>query len=68
MARPLPWKDTDMTKTHATQATIKRILAGAEAAGLSVDRFEVTADGNVIVFTNGDAASEKGPNEWDTHL
>ena len=57
-----------MTKTHATQATIKRILAGAEAAGLPVDRFEVTADGKVIVFTSGEGSTESGPNEWDTHL
>ena len=57
-----------MTKTHATQATITRILAGAEAAGLPVDRFEVTPDGKVIVFTSGEGAPESGPNEWDTHL
>ena len=57
-----------MTKTHATQATIKRILAGAEAAGLPVDRFEVTPDGKVIVFTSGEGSTESGPNEWDTHL
>ncbi len=57
-----------MTKTHATQATIKRILAGAEAAGLPVDRFEVTPDGKVIVFTSGEGSTESGPNEWDTHI
>ncbi len=57
-----------MTKTHATQATIKRILAGAEAAGLPVVRFEVTPEGNVIVFTSGEGATDEGPNEWDTHI
>ena len=57
-----------MTKTHATQATIKRILAGAEAAGLPVDRFEVTPEGKVIVFTSGEEAADEGPNDWDRHL
>jgi len=68
MTRPFPWKESDMTKTHATQATIKRILTATEAAGLPIVRFEVTPDGKVIVFTSGKGATAEGPNEWDTHL
>ena len=68
MTRPFPWKESDMTKTHATQATIKRILAATEAAGLPVARFEVTPDGRVIVYTSGEGATETGENEWDTHV
>ena len=57
-----------MTKTHATQATIKRILTATEAAGLPVVRFEVTPDGKVIVFTSGEGSTKSGLNEWDTHI
>ena len=57
-----------MRKTHATQATIKRILTATEAAGLPIVRFEVTPEGKVIVFTSGEGAAKEGPNEWDNHL
>jgi len=57
-----------MTKTHATQSAIKRILTATEAAGLPVVRFEVTPDGKVIVFTSGEGSTKSGPNEWDTHI
>ncbi len=57
-----------MTKTRATQATIKRILTATYDAGLPVVRFEVTPDGKVIVYTSGEGVTDEGPNEWDTHV
>ncbi len=55
-----------MPKASVTQATITRAVKGVQAAGLLVERVEVTLDGKVIVFAeNGSGASKAGANDWD---
>ena len=56
-----------MPKASVTQATITRAVKGFLAAGLPVDRVEVTLDGKVIVFSNSSGASKAVANDWDKH-
>ncbi len=56
-----------MPKATVTQATITRAVKAVQAAGLLVERVEVTLDGKVIVFAeNGSGAPKAGANDWDT--
>jgi len=55
-----------MPKAPVTQATITRAVKAVQAAGLLVERVEVTLDGKVIVFAeNGSGAPKAGANDWD---
>ncbi len=55
-----------MPKAPITQATITRAVKAVQAAGLLVERVEVTLDGKVIVFAeNGSGAPKAGANDWD---
>ena len=55
-----------MPKASVTQATITRAVKAVQAAGLPVERVEVTLDGKVIVFAeNGSGAPKAGENDWD---
>ncbi len=57
---------TAMPKAPVTQATITRAVKAVQAAGLLVERVEVTLDGKVIVFAeNGSGAPKAGANDWD---
>ena len=55
-----------MPKASVTQAAITRAVKAVQAAGLPVERVEVTLDGKVIVFAeNGSGAPKAGANDWD---
>lgn len=43
-----------MARTRFTQAEITRAAKGAVAAGLSVERVEIDAEGKVVIYTSGE--------------
>ena len=54
-----------MPKASVTQATITRAVKAVQAAGLPVERVEVTLEGKVIVFSSGSGAPKVVANDWD---
>jgi hypothetical protein len=58
MTRPSPFKQADVT----------RALRAAKAAGLNVARFEIGADGRIVVEATGRGGAVGTTNPWDEVL
>jgi hypothetical protein len=49
-------------------SAITRALKGAQAAGLSVSRYEIGADGKLVIYTGDEPPDDISANPWDEVL